>query len=80
MEAKYVSIKQASKILGVTSLTLRNWDKSGKFIVARHPINNYRMYKIEDLENLIMQIGINHGKRISNRDAVRKLIVQHLES
>jgi DNA-binding transcriptional MerR regulator len=78
MENKYITIKQAATILGVSPLTLRNWDKSGKFIAARHPINNYRVYKTEDLEDLIMQIGITHGKRIANRDAAKKLIVQHL--
>jgi len=50
VEKKYYTIKQAAKILGVTSLTLRNWDKRGKLRAYRHPVNNYRVYKSEQLE------------------------------
>ena len=53
---KLITVKQAAKILGVTPLTLRNWDNSGKFQASRHPINNYRVYKLSDIENLIMEI------------------------
>jgi len=75
---KLVTINQASKILGVTPLTLRNWDKSGKFPASRHPINNYRVYKLVDLEKLIMDIEESRGHRPPKKDAVRKLFVQHL--
>ncbi|GAI64216.1 unnamed protein product, partial [marine sediment metagenome] len=27
---KYLTLKEVAKILGVTPLTLRNWDKAGK--------------------------------------------------
>lgn len=47
---RYYTIKEASSILGVTPLTLRNWDKLGKFRAKRNPVNNYRIYKSEDLE------------------------------
>lgn len=50
MEKKYYTIKKAAKILGVTPLTLRNWDKRGKLKAYRHPINNYRVYKPQQLE------------------------------
>jgi len=50
MQKKYYTIKQAAKIIGVTPLTLRNWDKRGKLKAYRHPLNNYRVYKTEQLE------------------------------
>jgi excisionase family DNA binding protein len=50
MQQKYYTIKQASRLLHVTPLTLRNWDKSGKLKAYRHPLNNYRVYKTEQLE------------------------------
>lgn len=75
----YITIKQASKILGVTPLTLRNWDKSGKLKAHRHPMNNYRVYKIEDLERVIHEIETNAGLRKSTKKEVHKLIVKHLE-
>ena len=56
MEKKLVSIKEASEMLGVSKLTLRNWDRDGKLSALRHPINNYRVYQIEDIEKIINQI------------------------
>ncbi len=76
----YITIKQASTILDVSPLTLRNWDKNGKLKAHRHPMNNYRVYKIEDLETVIREIEENTGLRITPKKEVRKLIVQHLES
>ena len=74
----YITIKQAAKILGVSPLTLRNWDKSGKLKARRHPMNNYRVYKMEDLETVIQEIETNAGLRKSTKKEVRKLIVKHL--
>ena len=53
---RYLTIKEAAEILGVTPLTLRNWDKSGKLKAYRNPINNYRLYKIEDIELFLRKI------------------------
>lgn len=74
----YITIKQASKILGVTPLTLRNWDANGKLKAHRHPMNNYRVYKIEDLEKVINEIEVGAGLRKSTKKEVHKLIVKHL--
>ena len=74
----YITIKQASKILNVSPLTLRNWDKNGKLKAHRHPMNNYRVYKIEDLETVIQEIEMGTGLRKSTKKEVRKLIVKHL--
>ena len=74
---KLITVKQASKILGVTPLTLRNWDNSGKFPASRHPMNNYRVYKISDIEQLLTDIEASRGKR-PTRAEVKKLIVSHL--
>ena len=74
----YITIKQASKILNVSPLTLRNWDKNGKLKAHRHPMNNYRVYRIEDLEDVIREIEAGTGLRKSSKKEVRKLIVKHL--
>ncbi len=74
---KLITIKQAAKILGVTPLTLRNWDNSGKFEASRHPINNYRVYKLADIEKLLMEIEASKGKR-PTKNEVKKLVVKHL--
>jgi excisionase family DNA binding protein len=54
---KYLTVKEVAKIFGVTPLTVRNWDKSGKLKALRHPINNYRIYKIEDVENFLKKLN-----------------------
>ena len=60
MPKQFLNVKQVAKILGVTSLTIRNWDKKGKLQAYRNPINNYRVYKVEDVEKLLE--GIENSK------------------
>jgi len=43
-EKEYFSISEVSTILSVSKETLRRWDKNGKLVPTRHPINNYRVY------------------------------------
>ena len=63
---KYLSIKQAASVIGVTPLTLRNWDKAGKLSSYRNPINNYRYYRLDQIEAFLRQME-------SSRDRFRKL-------
>lgn len=37
-------IAEAAELLGVSQVTLRRWDASGRFLARRHPINGYRLY------------------------------------
>jgi len=60
MEKGYLTVKEVAKILGVTPLTLRNWDKAGKLKAYRNPINNYRVYKYGEIELFLRKI---EGKR-----------------
>jgi len=53
---EYMTIKGAAEFLGVTPNTLRNWGSAGKITEYRHPINNYRLYKEDDLTALLQQI------------------------
>lgn len=52
MNQKYFTIKEAADLLGVSAITLRNWDKKGLLIAYRHPFNNYRIYKGDQIELL----------------------------
>lgn len=70
MEKKYITIKEAAKLLGVSALTLRNWDNSGKFPAGRHPISNYRVYLRADIEKLLEDMAPRARKK--------RLSVQHL--
>ena len=53
---EFIQIDEASKLLNVTTMTLRRWDKAGKLKAYRHPINKYRLYKKSDIEELLRGI------------------------
>ena len=55
---KYYSIKEFSKILGVSSQTLRNWNANGKLYPHHTSSNGYRYYSQEQL-NQVMNIKTN---------------------
>lgn len=78
MVNQYVTIKQASNILGVSPLTLRNWDKNGRLKALRHPMNNYRVYKIEDLEKLMQEIETGSESRKNTKREFRRVMVKHI--
>ncbi|RLD76485.1 MAG: DNA (cytosine-5-)-methyltransferase, partial [Bacteroidetes bacterium] len=49
---KYLSLSEASELIGKSKETLRRWDREGKLTAVREPISNYRVYKRNDLELL----------------------------
>lgn len=57
MESKKQSftVSEAAELLGVTTTTLRNWDKLGKLKPSRDPINGYRLYRVEDITRLLQE-------------------------
>lgn len=63
MEKRYLTIQEATKILGVTTLTLRNWDKRGILTPYRNPINNYRVYRLDQLEHFLRRIENSKNRR-----------------
>jgi excisionase family DNA binding protein len=44
-----MTIKEAAKILGVSEVTLRRWDASGRFKAHRHPVSGYRIYRTKEV-------------------------------
>ena len=53
---EYLLVGDAARLLGATSNTLRNWERQKKITSYRHPINNYRLYKKEDIESILATI------------------------
>ncbi|MEK7122174.1 MAG: MerR family DNA-binding transcriptional regulator [Patescibacteria group bacterium] len=64
MEKRFLTIKEAAEFLEITPLTLRNWDKSGKLAARRHPINNYRVYTISELEDFLKRFNLKKRRQI----------------
>lgn len=64
MGRHYLTIKEAADFLDITTLTLRNWDKKGKLVAFRHPINDYRLYRIADLEKFVKSISGRRPRKL----------------
>lgn len=81
--SKLLSIGQASKLLGVTIQTLRNWDKNGLLKPDELTKGGERRYKLETLKNINKNIVYNQDKlrtiayaRVSSSDQKDDLIRQ----
>jgi DNA (cytosine-5)-methyltransferase 1 len=64
---EYLSLAEASELIGKSKETLRRWDREGKLSAVREPISNYRVYKKEQVELLFGEFyGKEVQKEISN--------------
>ncbi len=64
---QYLTIKKASKLLHVTPLTLRNWEKRGILKPYRNPINNYRLYRLDQIEYFLRRVEGSKAKRAEKK-------------
>jgi excisionase family DNA binding protein len=55
-DKRFLTVKEVAKLFSVTPLTIRNWDKSGKLVAIRNPINNYRVYRAQDIEMFLRRM------------------------
>jgi MerR family transcriptional regulator, copper efflux regulator len=53
----YLTVSEAAEFLGVSASTLRNWDRAKKVLAVRHPVNGYRLYRKEELANLLEKVN-----------------------
>jgi DNA (cytosine-5)-methyltransferase 1 len=60
----YLRIREAAAFLGVSPNTLRNWGRGDKIPEFRHPVNNYRLYRRSDLEDVLRRITKPRRKAI----------------
>ncbi|MEN9902686.1 MAG: hypothetical protein RL651_1350 [Pseudomonadota bacterium] len=51
---KFYTLSEVADVLSVSKETLRRWDKSGKLLSVRQPINGYRVYSKESLRQFDM--------------------------
>ena len=64
----YLTIREAAKLIGVSPTTLRAWDRTGKLVAIRNPMNRYRLYRRPDLERFLA--GIANAKRTTTGKAI----------
>ncbi|MGQ9822763.1 MAG: helix-turn-helix domain-containing protein [Thermogutta sp.] len=53
---QYVKIAEAARFLGVSQNTLRTWATEGKIPVRINPTNNYRLFRLEDLQRFLESV------------------------
>ena len=65
---QYLTLSEASELIGKSKETLRRWDKEGKLSAVREPMSNYRVYNKEQVETLFADFLIqnNTAETISN--------------
>ena len=59
---EYLRISEAADYLGVSPNTLRNWERAGKIVAHRHPVNRYRLFRQQDLDTLLNQVERPPGR------------------
>lgn len=75
---QYLTVQDASKRLGVSVSTLRNWDKSGKLKSQRNPYNDYRLYSLEDINSILQTLQSGREKIESAPSVARKNISEFI--
>lgn len=64
---EFLLVKETAELLGVSANTVRAWALSGKLQEYRHPVNNYRLFKRDEVQALLEQIAnpepVNPPKR-----------------
>ncbi len=61
----FLRISDAAEYLGVSPNTLRNWERAGKIVAHRHPVNHYRLFKREDLDAVLRKVERPARRRAS---------------
>ncbi|MCJ7457770.1 MAG: helix-turn-helix domain-containing protein [candidate division Zixibacteria bacterium] len=65
-----LTVKELAKILEVDPDTIRNWSNQKKIRCYRHPVNNYRLF---DLEEVRKDLDLNSSNSISSSSQVKEL-------
>lgn len=53
-------IGEVAEKLGVTTETLRRWDRDGKVSAKRNPVNNYRYYTEKQVDLIAREMGVQY--------------------
>ncbi|MEO6834196.1 MAG: DNA (cytosine-5-)-methyltransferase, partial [Chitinophagaceae bacterium] len=69
---EYLTLAEASELIGKSKETLRRWDREGKLSAVREPISNYRVYKRQQVETLFADF---YDEEIE--DAVSNFVAPH---
>ena len=71
MSKDFYSLSEVADLLSVSKETLRRWDRSGKLVPIRHPINSYRVYPADSLRQFDELGFLFHNKNTSHEKPLR---------
>jgi DNA (cytosine-5)-methyltransferase 1 len=64
---EYLTLAEASKLIGKSKETLRRWDREGKLSAVREPMSNYRFYRKSEVESVFSSfLGDDVEETVSN--------------
>ena len=64
--SEYLSLAEASEMIGKSKETLRRWDREGKLSAVREPMSNYRIYNKAEVQTLFSDFLIEQTETVSN--------------
>ena len=50
---EYLSLSETAELVGKSKETLRRWDNEGILNAVREPVSNYRVYRKNDVQELL---------------------------
>lgn len=62
MNGKFLTVKQAREMLGVTAPTLKKWSEQGKITAVKVP-SGVRRYRLEDIQHILGCNEVNEEKK-----------------
>ncbi|MFN8355698.1 MAG: DNA (cytosine-5-)-methyltransferase [Spirosomataceae bacterium] len=62
----FLTLSEASELIGKSKETLRRWDREGKFHAKREPISNYRVYRKSEVLTLFSEFTNDSDETTSN--------------
>ncbi|HFA49412.1 MAG TPA: MerR family DNA-binding transcriptional regulator [Bacteroidetes bacterium] len=82
MEKDKLTVGEVAELLGITTTTLRNWDKSGKLKPERNPDNKYRLYTMTDVKNVLRENGVMYlpFKELEEKEDKSELGIKEIRS
>lgn len=62
---EFITLSEASELIGKSKETLRRWDREGKLSAVREPMSNYRVYRKNEVLSIFSDF-VNTDETVSN--------------